>query len=260
MQLSSTQSPISQAYKNTYYCLRHGTSVPNIQKIIVSSVEHGTSDLYGLADEGIKQAQTLPLDAVLQLSESTARPIVIIASDFSRAKQTATIVWQRLRDALCTKHQHKQQQLEEFNNYLNTILPPLELRSELRERFFGDLEGSSNANYDKVWEHDAKALVDGNTAIDGLLHSQFGCESLTSVATRTQRLVNELEARDYSSTNGSVICILVSHGDTLQIMQAQCFTQQQNNNKSNDTIQVKAIVRQHRSLPHLNTCELRKLN
>lgn len=102
----------------------------------------------------------------------------------------------------------------------------------MRERFFGNYEGKSNTNYDLVWIEDAK---DASHTIEGV-------ESVVSVAARAQSLIDELEQKFENH-----VIVLVSHGDTLQIMQAQCFTQG------------KYTVSQHRSLPHLNTCELRNL-
>lgn len=97
----------------------------------------------------------------------------------------------------------------------------------LRERFFGAYEGQSNRFYEDIWEKDRD---DDDNCFNGV-------ESPASVAARTGRLLGELEAHHKNS-----IIILVSHGDCLQIMQ---------------TVFAGLPPRSHRSLPHLETAEIR---
>ncbi len=63
--------------------------------------------------------------------------------------------------------------------------------------------------------------------------------SVASVATRVKDLIVDLETRFREH-----VIVLVSHGDTLQILQ---------------TVFVGLSPGQHRSLPHLANCEVREL-
>ncbi|CAM9481828.1 unnamed protein product, partial [Heterosigma akashiwo] len=72
---------------------------------------------------------------------------------FSRAKQTAEIIQQSLGCGL-------------------------EVRSELRERWFGSLDGASDKHYQDIWAQDAESLTGAETV--------FGAETLESVAQRTK--------------------------------------------------------------------------
>ena len=113
--------------------------------------------------------------------ESLSDKLLVISSDFKRAKETANIV-----------HQYFQ------------VKAPLRLEHSLRERNFGELNMTESSNYQKVWVFDAQ---DPN-------HTTFGSESVMSVFSRTSALIESLEA-EYKN-KGKVI-VLVSHGDTLQI-------------------------------------------
>lgn len=76
----------------------------------------------------------------------------------------------------------------------------------LRERWFGNLDGTPLVNYNKVWPRD---LVSAQ-------HSHSGVESVESVASRVRQLILKTE----ESHEGCCI-VLVSHADTLQI--SQCY-------------------------------------
>ena len=99
----------------------------------------------------------------------------------------------------------------------------------LRERDFGDFELGPNTAYDKVWERDA---VDAT-------HTAWGVEAASAVLARAAGAVQRVE----SAREGHAV-LLVSHGDCLQILQ---------------TAFAGVDVSAHRSLPHLETCELRRL-
>ncbi len=99
----------------------------------------------------------------------------------------------------------------------------------LRERFFGRYEKREDIYYEVVWQLDEKN--DRN--------SDYGVESPEEVQERIRVLIRQLE-EEYS---GEVI-LLISHGDTLQISQTW-------------TEGLPAGL--HRSLPHLETGEIREL-
>ena len=99
----------------------------------------------------------------------------------------------------------------------------------LRERDFGDFELGPNTAYDQVWARDA---VDAT-------HTAWGVEAASAVLERAAGAVQRVEG----AREGHVV-LLVSHGDCLQILQ---------------TAFAGVDVSAHRSLPHLETCELRRL-
>jgi broad specificity phosphatase PhoE len=134
-----------------------------------------------------------------------SRDTVIYSSDFSRARQTAEIARAHL-DA-----------------------PEVNLAPGLRERCFGGWEGSATDNYARVWAADE---IDSDQAGTGV-------ESAAAVLDRTTALIVDLERR-YSGRH----ILLVSHGDTLQILQAGFL---------------RLSPATHRRLPALRTAEIRQL-
>jgi glucosyl-3-phosphoglycerate phosphatase len=131
---------------------------------------------------------------------------LIVASDFARARESAEIA----RDLLGAH---------------DIIVTP-----KLRERYFGTWDRQHHDNYRQVWAEDA---VDGAQR-----HNDV--ESTQEVLTRTTSLVMELEA-SYSGRN----ILMISHGDTLQILQ---------------TAFERITSANHRLLPHMQTGEIRKLS
>jgi probable phosphoglycerate mutase len=183
---------------NHYFALRHGESIPNIRKVILS-------DLDTLTKNGEEQVRHSVAEAKEQsvLGSDT----VIYASPLARCRRTAEIA----REVLGVKDE--------------TIFD-----DRLRERWFGDWEGTSNDNYQKVWDGD-----DSNDE-----NRDAGVESPADVARRVAELIRDLDKR-YDGRN----ILLVSHGDALQILQTYF------ENASPST---------HRSLPHLRVAEIRRIN
>jgi len=130
---------------------------------------------------------------------------IIISSDFKRAIETARITQEVLGAA------------------------PIQLTDRLRERSFGFHEGKSNERYQLVWNDDAKDPT----------HTVESVESVESVLERATSLILEQEEQFEGKT-----FLLVSHGDTLQILQ---------------TAFAGVSGAKHRSLPHLETAEIREL-
>jgi broad specificity phosphatase PhoE len=214
---------------NTYRVMRHGQSKANEAGVIVSRIENDRSGDWGLSELGLRQA--------LAAAEGSGLPAdtVIWSSDFSRARQTAEVVRAHLG------------------------APEVILTDALRERCFGELEGSAVANYARVWTADKaaadKAAADkaaaGATAIDkaatgkaatggtGANGAVSGIEPAAVVLDRASALIADLERR-YSGRG----ILLVSHGDTLQILQAGFL---------------RLDPSSHRRVPHLETAEIREL-
>jgi broad specificity phosphatase PhoE len=184
---------------NTFSVMRHGQSRANVAGIIVSRIENDRRGDHGLSELGRKQA--LETAQACRLPRNT----IICSSDFSRARQTAEIVRGHL-DA-----------------------PQVELTEALRERCFGEWEGSATDNYAQIWAADEthSAQVGGSV------------EPVGAVLDRTTALIVDLERR-YSGRH----ILLVSHGDTLQILQAGFLRMSPSG---------------HRSLPGLQTAEIRPL-
>ena len=184
---------------NTFSIMRHGQSKANVAGIIVSCIENDRRGDYGLSELGRKQA--LESARACELPRDT----VIWSSDFSRARQTAEILRAHLD------------------------VPEVGLAEALRERCFGEWEGSATENYAQVWAADETDAA----------HARGGVEPVAAVLDRMTAFVVDLDRR-YSGRD----IVLVSHGDTLQILQAAFL---------------RMSPTRHRSLPGLETAEIRRL-
>lgn len=184
---------------NRFSIMRHGQSKANARGIIVSCIANDRRGDYGLSELGRQQA--------LAAARGCGLPgnTVICSSDFSRARQTAEIMRAHLG------------------------APEVVIAEALRERCFGDWEGSAAGNYARVWAADETnpCYADGNV------------EPAAAVLDRSTALIVDLERR-YADRD----ILLVSHGDTLQILRAGFL-------RMNPS--------RHRSLPELETAEIRPL-
>lgn len=181
--------------RNRYFLMRHGQSKANAARLIVSTLARDADGGYGLTALGREQA------AASAAKSGLPHDTVIVSSPFARARETAEIV----RDHLGA--------------------PPVAVAGSLRERFFGDWDGTDTANYEKVWAEDEAG------------RHESGVEPVAAVLDRTTALVAALE-RDYDGRD----VLLVSHGDALQALQAGFAG---------------VDPAKHRSLPHLRTAEIR---
>ncbi len=193
--------------KNRYFAMRHGQSEANVAGIIVSDPQIGCNQ-FGLTALGQQQ--------VIKSASNTSKlnqDTLIISSDFLRAKNTA----------------------ETTQKILNT-LQPIQYSTALRERFYGELNGKNDSQYQMVWDIDQQNPD----------HQKFNVESANQVVSRVSALIMQLEQQyfDLHKNVGQKI-LLVAHGDVLQLLQ----TWFQN-----------VPASQHRSLPHLETAEIRCLN
>ncbi|HVT66429.1 MAG TPA: histidine phosphatase family protein [Trebonia sp.] len=205
---------------NTYHVMRHGESKANQAGVIVSRIETDRGGDWGLSGRGRRQA------AAAARASGLPADTVICSSDFSRTRETAEIVRAHLGAAEVT------------------------VAAALRERCFGDLEGTPVAGYAQVWaadEADAGRQPDGHPAHGYSAHGHpahghpaRGVEPAAAVLDRATAFVADLERRH----SGRDI-LLVSHGDTLQILQAGFL---------------RMDPARHRALPHLGTAEIRRLD
>lgn len=161
--------------------------------------------LWGTIGWGLSTKGKAQIEMLLESIDSPWSPL-IISSDFTRARESAQLV------------------------ALNLKLPEPLLDIRLRERFFGDLEGQEDSLYGKVWTRDRENSGNNWMAV----------ESPVSVQSRTASLIVELEGK-YDNRE----ILLVSHGDSLQILQT--WFQQ-------------IDPGQHREVDHLNTGVIRPLS
>lgn len=209
--------------QNQYFVLRHGQSEANVAKIIASNPTIACQK-YGLSSLGKEQARKAGQD-VLETFRSAFETkgylggILLISSDLLRAKETA--------EAVETAVLETQSRVSGEPIHLHRGQVILETR--LRERSFGDWDLTSDTNYNEVWKDDA---VDAS-------HEIKGVESVTSVMDRVTECI-----LDWDSQVNDHMVICVAHGDVLQILQT-CFS--------------KLDGSQHRTLDHLETATLRKL-
>ena len=220
---------------NRYHAMRHGQSRANVAGVIVSGIESDRRGDWGLSELGREQVLAAARDCGLPADT------LICSSDFSRARQTAEIVRARLG------------------------APPVLVAAALRERCFGDLEGPATGNYARAWAADEAGTGNTGTGADGGNtaaaagggnagaaedrgdtgiaagggDSGRSVEPATAVLDRATALVAELERR-YTGRD----ILLVSHGDTLQILQAGFL---------------RMDPAAHRRLPPLGVAEIRAL-
>ena len=183
---------------NRYFLMRHGESEANVENLIISYPGTGCRK-YGLTKRGRQQARISALESGL------GPETLIVASDFLRAQETAQIVGEVL-----------------------ACRPPT-IDERLRERFFGQLEATSAANYEQVWLQDE---IDPASPL-------CGAEPAALVMERMSAVVEHLESVDVGQT-----LLLVSHGDPLRFLQLWAAGRSS---------------REHQSLEHFGPAEIRPL-
>ena len=106
--------------------------------------------------------------------------MLIVSSDFKRAKETAEIVHANLG-----------------------IKEPVQFETRLRERWFGslDMQDLDNGNCKNVWELDEADPT----------HNEFGVESVMEMVLRMSHVIQRLDKE-----HDNRIIVLVSHGDPCQ--------------------------------------------
>ena len=122
-------------FKHRYFLLRHGESEANVEKIVSSNPEKACFH-HGLTERGRTQASMAAgvLFKVLEEDNADERDLLIYTSDFKRARETAGIAGSTLKSATQLTQVHKFHENE-------TVY---KLDERLRERNFGDFEGTSN--------------------------------------------------------------------------------------------------------------------
>ncbi|TVU07188.1 hypothetical protein EJB05_47231 [Eragrostis curvula] len=249
---SSLPSPAQPPmFRNRYWILRHGRSVPNERGLIVSSLENGTKPEFGLAPQGVEQARAAGelLRKALEEIGVPADSVKIRYSPFSRTTETARAVAGVLG--------------------IPFEAPSCKAVEGLRERYFGpSYELLSHEKYADIWAVDEE-------------NPYFAPEGGESVADVASRLSQVLSSTDMEFDRNLHFCIkiaqmkfteelsssilFVSHGDPLQIMQAvlsgvsECssFLEAVAYRKVGDNM-VSSVLSQHRKFALL-TGELRRV-
>ncbi|KAI1291517.1 hypothetical protein EDD11_008903 [Mortierella claussenii] len=199
---------------------RHGHSLANQESRIVSSLENGTRTTGGPEDTGFGLSQQGKQEVV---------EIRILTSPFQRTRQTAGIIDQVLRDTSISSKDKivvmgQEQEPEQITG--------------LRERFFGEFEMQTPSDdlYAKVWKEDAH----------NPFHELFGVESVAQVTKRMTEVIRDQETKERGQRKPPQLAetwiVVVSHGDSLQILQAAM------RGWSGD---------RHRQIDHLNTANWR---
>ena len=195
-------SSIPQGLNNCYVVWRHGESEANKAGIIVSHPENGVKS-FGLTSAGRNQVRAEVLHAAL--SGLVDNDVLLYCSPFLRCVETAEEI------AYCLG-------INEIN-----------VRNELQERNFGELEGRPKPYYQTVY------------ALDRIHpeHRSFGVEGVGDVLARVTGLVRELEYTHIART-----IVLVTHADVGEILQTAFMGLQ---------------PQEHRNLPKLRNAEPREL-
>ena len=219
-------SKLKSQNNNKFFALRHGQSRANVKGIICSDPAIATTKEYGLSETGRRQALQAGKDVIdTVLNDDSIQGLCIVSSDFSRALETAEAV----RDVYYSHYENghvdgDRRVLRPL--YENRVITDI----RLRERWFGAYDMKSDSNYHLVWEQDAQ---DSSQTLQNV-------ESVDSVKNRAASVVQE-----YDTVLRNHVIILVAHGDVLQILQ---------------TAFLDMDGRKHRSLEHLETATLRRMD
>ncbi|KAF9284690.1 hypothetical protein BGZ68_004485, partial [Mortierella alpina] len=236
-----------------FILFRHGHSLANQESRIVSSLENGTRTTggplgtgFGLSQKGklevakVNGSKESDADSSLITGKNPPHPnsvralsdyilatiqpyqrarIRILTSPFQRTLQTADIIHQELNVIIESYRSTLPQDASstvpsiylEHNNGPRKIL-------DLRERFFGEFEmkAPSDDLYSAVWRED----------VQNPFHEKFGVESVATVTERMTGVVRseegdqkDLIGQSPNDAREEAWVILVSHGDSLQILQ-----------------------------------------
>lgn len=168
--------------------------------IIVSNPEVGVND-YGLTQEGNNQV----LKAIAHYNQLQS-VTCIYTSDFLRAYETAMII----------------------ARHMDIINVKFDIR--LRERYFGQFEGTDSENYQRIWD------MDCHNANDPV------CYNVEPIHTVAKRMISFLLDCETNHINDTIL--IVSHGDPLQILY---------------TVSIGLLINKFKTASHFNNAELRLL-
>jgi len=177
-----------QPLKNKYRAFRHGHALTNELSLLVSTPEldsHG----FGLTNKGIEQVEQ-SFQVNFGDGNLSSDHFMLLSSPLARCRDSAVIL-QNL-----------------FKNSLNLQVPLL-IREELADRNYGEFENTNAKNWEQLKKSD---LVDP-------FRSDFSAESVAEMCQRLVSMVADLEGSLQDKT-----FILVSHCDTIQVLEALFFS------------------------------------
>jgi broad specificity phosphatase PhoE len=119
----------------------------------------------------------------------------------TRAKETAEACIEGLRSL---EQQHR------LENLKIDIHPEIIIEDGFMERYFGRLDGDKLHTYSYVWPVDSFDVT----------HKAFDVESVAEVSARASDAILRIESSGLHSGRDGDIIVIVSHADTLQILQA----------------------------------------
>lgn len=223
--------PTPSGLKNKYLGLRHGESTANIAGVISSNMQVG-STIHGLTPEGRAQARRAATDLIEKIGRNDLlQPgkVLLVSSPFTRARETANEARLTMSKIIAFENEvYSSSSTSGSKGGVGqwVIAPPVDrcilleecgvdeayefaeipiiMKDDLRERYFGEMDGKELIFYNKVWPVDQKDAF----------NNRLGVESVQDVCTRCQRLLQSLES-EYSDK----VIVFSSHADTLQIMQ-----------------------------------------
>jgi len=214
--------------RNDFFALRHGQSEANVAGLIASDPAVACYK-YGLSATGQQQAQKAAQEII---RTAFAGSIERGGGGGSSKKYSGIAVISS--DLLRAKEtaEFAVQGIQNLDDDDRLVLHTggLILDTRLRERGFGTWDGTADSNYPRVWKDDA---LDSS-------HTVNGVENVDSVMRRATELVVE-----YDQKLENHMIVLTAHGDVLQILQ---------------TAFMKLPGTQHRTVEHLETATLRRLN
>ena len=119
------------------------------------------------------------MKSLLSLEDDLSEKVLVVSSDFLRAKETAEIIHSNL-----------------------VVKQPIRFEIALRERRMGDLDMKSDFNVvRKLWSQDR----------DDPTHNEYGAESVMEMVVRMSHLIQQLD-KEYTGR----IIVMISHGDPSQ--------------------------------------------
>jgi broad specificity phosphatase PhoE len=157
------------------WLLRHGRSLANDEGLIVSNPDVA-KEHYGLTRRGASEVKSLLTAAKEQ---GLLQGAAVHSSPFLRATQTAAIAAEVLGATGFVAD------------------------DRLRERWLGQMEMTPDANYQRVWQEDARDPD----------HTLWGVEAATAVLKRAVALVLQV-----ASTGPGRGVLLVTHGDVASVL------------------------------------------
>eukprot|EP00842_Homolaphlyctis_polyrhiza_P001948 jgi/Hompol1/2754/HPOL_001448-RA len=203
------------------FVIRHGQSLANEQKLIVSLPSTGGSG-YGLTATGRRQASEAAASLAVLGQTRPYTYIHMVASEFLRAQETAQVVYNAFE---CSRRLMK--------------------HSGLNERSFGSLDGQADDRYADVWTLDAQ----GDTASNKYLGVERCQDVLHRVLCAIRDLLAQMQdmhGREESSGSDERILVLVGHGDPFNILTA--------------VVNGGLDAWRHRELPPMRNAEVRELD